>query len=309
MKGCDIMFNDFYDDDKKLKQKRVIELYRMNLKQTQMDRWFEVFMNSGRFPELEDEQDHFAKLQFWEKGGVAVWVNYGTDELDLAPFSTNGWKNRYLAPTNVTLINLASAKDVPTKALKLNKEVVLIWYSPNHQPLRKLVETYVDRIVQIEMIINSNLMVQNMPFILKGDKSELKKLKELVSQILNGELVITADIDGMKNLEILNTNAPLIIKDLYSYKKDLENELLTYLGFNNIAYEKKERLIADEANANNEFIEASDDVHTDEIKRGCKRVTKYLGHKLSYISKFEELEAKNEQEEGDEDVDLSNDRE
>ena len=38
------------------------------------------------------------------------------------------------------------------------------------------------------------------------------------------------------------------------YKKEIWNEALTYLGINNILVDKKERLIQDEANSNNELI-------------------------------------------------------
>ena len=38
------------------------------------------------------------------------------------------------------------------------------------------------------------------------------------------------------------------------YKKEIWNEALTYLGINNIMIDKKERLITDEANSNNELI-------------------------------------------------------
>lgn len=307
-----MFYNDYEDEDVKIKAKRKIERYRKNLTKIQMDKWFELFVNSGRFPELDDEQNQFAMVQFWEKGSFAVWKDKA-ENLALAPFGSSARFNRYLAPTKITLVRLGDNDAyTPTGQLTVNKDAVIIWYSPNHMPLRPLIETYVDRIVQIEMIINSNLIVQNMPFILKGDKCEIKRLRELVSQILNGELVITADVNEIENLQVLSTNVNLIINDLYSYKKDLENELLTYLGFNNISFEKKERLITDEANANNDYIEASDDVHTDEINRGCKRVTEYLRNKLSYVSKFDELEAKNkakQEEGGDEDVDGSNDSE
>lgn len=38
------------------------------------------------------------------------------------------------------------------------------------------------------------------------------------------------------------------------YKKEIWNEALTFLGINNILVDKKERLITDEANSNNELI-------------------------------------------------------
>ena len=38
------------------------------------------------------------------------------------------------------------------------------------------------------------------------------------------------------------------------YKKEIWNEALTFLGINNINVEKRERLVKEEANANNELV-------------------------------------------------------
>lgn len=294
---------------------KIISRFRRNLYNVLMDKYFEIFMNSGKFTELEDEQTYFANYMFWSVGGFAVWKLKHLDEIGLAPFSTSGWYNRYLTPTKIGLTQISGSYDpaIPTKMLTVNKDAVLIWYSPNHKPVKKIVESYVDRIVQVEMIINANLTAQKMPFLVKANSENVAKLNNLVKRILNDELVITTDIEGASNIEVLQTATPLIVADLYNYRKELENELLTYLGFNTIPVEKKERLITDEAQANDDYIEASDDCHTDEIKRGCERVKKYLGYSLTYKSKFDELQARKEKEAkedgGDQDVDVSDNRE
>lgn len=47
---------------------------------------------------------------------------------------------------------------------------------------------------------------------------------------------------------------PFIADKIQDYKKQIWNEALTYLGINNLADEKKERLISDETSSNNEVI-------------------------------------------------------
>ena len=303
------------DTKKRKSHIKIISKFRRNLRNVLKNKYFEIFMNSGKFPELEDEQNYFANYMFWSVGGFAVWKIKHLDEIGLAPFSVSGWYNRYLTPTKIQLTQISGSYDptIPKKMLNVNQDAVIIWYSPNHQPVQRIVMSYVDRIVQVEMIINANLTAQKMPFLVKANSDNVAKLNDLIKRILNDELVITTDVEGAANLEVLQTATPLIIADLYNYRKELENELLTYLGFNTIPIEKKERLITDEAQANDDYIEASDDCHTDEIKRGCERVKKYLNYTLTYKSKFDELQSRKEKETkedgGDQDVDVSNNRE
>ena len=55
-------------------------------------------------------------------------------------------------------------------------------------------------------------------------------------------------------LQVIKTDAPFLLDKISDYKKEIWNEALTYLGINNILVDKKERLITDEANSNNELI-------------------------------------------------------
>lgn len=68
--------------------------------------------------------------------------------------------------------------------------------------------------------------------------------------------VIVVDKNLMSNNELkaINTESPFVADKLKDYMKEIMNEALTYLGINNIMLEKKERLVQDEANSNNEFI-------------------------------------------------------
>lgn len=55
-------------------------------------------------------------------------------------------------------------------------------------------------------------------------------------------------------VQAINTSSPFVADKIMDYKKEIWNEALTFLGINNILVDKKERLVADEANSNNELI-------------------------------------------------------
>ena len=61
------------------------------------------------------------------------------------------------------------------------------------------------------------------------------------------------------------------------YKKEIWNEALTYLGINNIMINKKERLITDEANSNNELINMNLQSFLTPRLEACKQFNKKYG--------------------------------
>ena len=72
------------------------------------------------------------------------------------------------------------------------------------------------------------------------------------------------------------------IDKLYTQKTNLENELNTFLGIDNIGnVEKKERLIKDEANSNNDIINDYSDSIGSNLEEGFKSVEKVLGYKVT----------------------------
>lgn len=65
---------------------------------------------------------------------------------------------------------------------------------------------------------------------------------------------IFGDKDSLSpdQIKALRTEAPFVADKIQNYKDKIWNEALQFLGINNIIVEKKERLITDEADSNNE---------------------------------------------------------
>ena len=81
--------------------------------------------------------------------------------------------------------------------------------------------------------------------------------------------------DGI--IKAINTEAPFIADKVMDYKKEIWNEALTYLGINNIMISKKERLITDEANSNNELINMNLQSFLIPRQEACKQFNKKYG--------------------------------
>ena len=77
-------------------------------------------------------------------------------------------------------------------------------------------------------------------------------------------------------MRVLPTNPPFIADKLNDYKKEIWNEALTFLGINNLN-EKKERLITEETNSNNELINLNLQSYLTPRKEACKRFNTLFG--------------------------------
>ena len=82
-------------------------------------------------------------------------------------------------------------------------------------------------------------------------------------------------------LKVLKTDAPYIIDKVCTYKKEIWNDFLTYMGINNINIEKAERLIKDEANQNNEVINLNLQSFLIPRKKACEQFNELFGTNIS----------------------------
>ena len=86
------------------------------------------------------------------------------------------------------------------------------------------------------------------------------------------------DLDGVS---VLNIKAPEVFKDLELEKHMILNEALTFLGINNANMDKRERLVDDEVQANNEQIEANFNVMLKARQRAAEQINKIFGTKIT----------------------------
>ena len=76
------------------------------------------------------------------------------------------------------------------------------------------------------------------------------------------------------SITTFDTKAKFMGNELMDYKKSVENELLTFLGQNNLPTDKKERLITDEANSNNQLIKSFADLQLVARQMACEAINK-----------------------------------
>lgn len=116
---------------------------------------------------------------------------------------------------------------------------------------------FAERLTKIEMSLGININAQKTPLLIKTD-DKTRKTMETIYQQYDGDkpVIITAKAMTDKPIEVLKTDAPFVADRLRDEKRAVWNEALEFLGINtNPSDKKKERLITNEVDANNEQID------------------------------------------------------
>ena len=106
--------------------------------------------------------------------------------------------------------------------------------------------------------------------------------KQAIKQKQDNEPVIFADKNlDTNDITVLNTTAPIVFDKLQVQKTNVLNECLTFLGINNANTDKRERLVTNEVESNNEMIQVNSDVMLEARKQACKEINEMFGLNIS----------------------------
>lgn len=164
------------------------------------------------------------------------------------------------------------------------EEGVLLRNNPLGSPDIEIIRSYAKKIDDVEMTMEVNLFQQSIPRIILADEDSKLSAKKLIQQIREFKFAIFGKStlsNNIKSSDVLDTQAPYILDKLQDFKTALRNELLTYLGINNNNNIKKERMIVDEVNANNEYTNINLDLMYDMRKKFCDEINSKFNINIS----------------------------
>ena len=276
-------------------KKRITRQYTSDCTQRRIrtvyfNKYYNMFMNLFEWKGLTTEEQVYIMKKFWSLGTIAAFKIKNLDMLGYAPYAAYGW-NMYDFPEEVNLINERGVPIIPASTQIVDKDVVLGWIQFNQKPIKEVVEYYIDRMTQVDMVINTNIELHKMPYLIGVDPADKDKLEDVINRILNNELVVFTDLESLQLVKALATQPQYVIDKLHAYRIQLENELLTYLGIDNSGNsEKATTMLLDEINANNVVINASADQFKTCIDNWCKRIKEVFGVEISAELKAEKAE-------------------
>ena len=206
--------------------------------------------------------------------------------------AANGYVNIYGLPTK---INCFSYSYQSTRTLytglnenlseaqmeyQKNNECILVMNNEERLPTAGSLELFAWRLYNADRTCDVNITAQKTPVMIITDEKQRLTMMQMYNQY-NGNMPF---IFGDKNLladgnkvEALTTSAPYIVDKISEYKKEIWNEALTFLGINNIARDKKERLTENESNENNELVNLNLQAMLIPRMRACREFNEKFG--------------------------------
>lgn len=194
--------------------------------------------------------------------------------------------NIYGEPTKLTLSGFNEHRTI------MMDECVRILNNDLALPTLQHIVYYARRMAEIDDIIMQNLRQQRVPYLFATDENNGLTMKTLYDRIYQGEPAIFIDKEMLKgepeNIMVIPTLAPYLVDKLQIQKQEMERELLTFLGINN-TLEKKERLLVDETNSNNQFIKMASDIGFKQRQLACEQMNERFGLNVRVIETQDEM--------------------
>lgn len=133
-------------------------------------------------------------------------------------------------------------------------EGVRIFNNDLKEPTRPYILEYANRMTEVEMSIKMNVHQQKFPYFIKCNRQNELTWKTMYKKIELGDpALFMSDMLDLESISVSPTLSPYVVDKMQTYRYQLENEILTYLGIDN-TMEKNSGVSEEETASNNQFI-------------------------------------------------------
>ena len=171
-------------------------------------------------------------------------------------------------------------------------DCALIKIQYDYMGVMPIVERYAALLALCDNSIAVNLRNSKVAFIgLVSSKQQAAAFEKLYRDIDSGKPAVYAKKGNDLTTDDIYYNhvrETYIANDVQLLKQSIKNDFLTEVGLNNANTDKRERLIVDEVNANNDEVQANVQHWLDNIREGLKRANALFGLNVSVkLRKFD----------------------
>lgn len=230
-----------------------------------------MFEWTGLPAEMKNQTRYMEMVLLYTGAGVM----YRSDEygkFDFLQMLPNGSFDRYGNQIEYT------ARGYNGYNIRLDQENSVVCWN-NYTRTADLVPTifsFAERLADVQRTIDVRLEHHKAPIVYQGNKNNKLTLMNIFKKRKNHEPVVITDENlDYQNTIVLPTDPPFIVKELWSYKKDLWNEAMLFLGVDNAKQDKKERMVTAEVESNDEQIELARDIMLNARRDFCKEANEF----------------------------------
>lgn len=174
-------------------------------------------------------------------------------------------------------------------------DIVYIMNNEIQKPTMASLELFAYRLYETERTIDVNLLAQKTPILIEGDSKTILTLKNVYMQYSGNVPFVFGNkqFDISNKLNVLKTDAPYIIDKLDVHKHQIFNDALTILGIDNANTDKKERLITNEVESNEQLITYYLNCWYKTRKKACDEINSKFGLNIEIVLNKEVIELLN----------------
>ena len=224
-------------------------------------------------------KDYFKYILYcW--GYIAI-VN--TKEFGVIPqqCSLRGY-NVFYAPTHAIIANPHLSGILEPQ---IDTQCTVVKLQPDYGGILDMIYYYGDQMALYAEAASMNIQNSKLGYLVGArTKTMAEAIKKAYDTIMRGEGVAVFDksADPSGNIPLFETftqnlRNTFIAPDILESLRRIENEFCTKIGLNNTNTDKKERMVVDEVNANNEEIKALPELWRDSLKDGCRKTRDLFG--------------------------------
>lgn len=182
---------------------------------------------------------------------------------------------------------------------RIGTQCTLIKMQPDYGGIMDLVTKYADIMAMTMQTAGCNIQASKLAYVFTAEnKAGAESFKKMYDSISSGNAMVVQDSklkrsDGANAWEMFTNNLRnnYIAGDMLIDLQKWRNMFCTEIGIPNANTEKKERMLSDEVNANNQETYTKADMWLEELKKGCEQaVSMFPGIELSVDWRFDVTE-------------------
>lgn len=221
-----------------------------------------------------------------------------TEEYGVIPqhCGLGGQLNVMYQPTRVVIGNPLLKDPKYTKGLLINKDCALVKMQPDYYGAWDIISYYGELLALASESASINLVNSKLAYVfMADDQAKAESFKRLYDELNSGNPAVFADKelfneDGSPNWIQFDNNLSnnYIVDQIFADMHRIINMFNTDIGIPNANFEKSERLITDEVNANNVDTMSKARLWLQEMRKGLDIANNMYGLNMGVKLRFEE---------------------
>lgn len=196
--------------------------------------------------------------------------------------SDGGYINLYGLPTEIICYsyryNQRRSLYMQDTGEEKDKECILVMNNYERYPTTASISLFAYRLAEAQRTADVNIKAQRTPVLITTDQKQYFTLKKMYEEYDGNTPAIFADknLVNPDSLKAIKTDAPYIAQNIMDYKREIWNEFLTFMGISNLS-EKRERMISNEVDSNNELVNLNLQALLIPRKEACRQFNEKFG--------------------------------